>query len=56
MRLWMWNAGEESGWYTSVWFDFWVNEGVSIQENKGCRRKNEVFLRGFRGDIHMCSC
>lgn len=42
---WMWNAGKESRWYQGILFNFWANGDLSIQENKGCRRKNR-FLGG----------
>lgn len=46
----MWNSGEETRWCIKfIWFDFWVNN-VSIQKNKGCRRRSR-FLGGGLGEV-----
>lgn len=48
----MWNTGKESGWYQGILFNFWANCDLSIQENKGCRRKNR-FLGGGLGEFEL---
>lgn len=30
-----------------IWFDFWVNNVVSVQENKGDRRRTRFLGRGL---------
>lgn len=51
----LWKAGEESGCYRGVWFDFWANDGVSIQKSKRDAGGRTSFLRGVSRDAHMCS-